>query len=204
MHFSNSILSILVLLTLVLTILVVVVLVPAAVRGNRRRTRSGQPGGRKVAILLEEHARAIERLEGAVRKLALGERHLAELADDSLRNVGLVRFDAFEDMGGRLSFSAALLDGHGDGVVITSINGRQDTRCYAKRVSQGTSPHNLSDEERQAIREALSRRDRGPAIPGSTASEPEEAAADPVARRGFAQAEHGRGDEGGVPDVQAG
>jgi hypothetical protein len=44
-------------------------------------------------------------------------------------------------------------------VVITSINGRQDTRCYAKKVSGGTSAHNLSDEERQAIREALSTRE---------------------------------------------
>src|SRR6266508_2335103 len=119
MHFSNSTLSVLVLLTLVLTILVVLVLVPAVLRGSRRRARSGLPSGRKVAALLEEQAKAVERLEGAVRKLALGERHLGELAQESVRHVGLVRFDAFEDMGGRLSFSAALLDGHGDGVVIT-------------------------------------------------------------------------------------
>src|SRR5205085_12366467 len=84
-----------------------------------------------------------------------GERQLGELAKEAIRHVGVVRFDAFEDMGGRLSFSAALLDGNGDGVVITSINGRQDTRCYAKRVQGGTSIHNLSDEERQAIRDAL-------------------------------------------------
>ena len=69
--------------------------------------------------------------------------------------MGVVRFDAFEDMGGRLSFSAALLDASGDGVVITSINGRQDTRCYAKQVKAGRSAHNLSDEERQAIKDAL-------------------------------------------------
>jgi hypothetical protein len=156
MHLSNSTLSVLVLLTLVLTILVVLVLVPAVLRGSRRRARAGLPSGRKVAGLLEEQAKAVERLEGAVRKLALGERHLGELAQESIRRVGLVRFDAFEDMGGRLSFSAALLDDHGDGVVITSINGRQDTRCYAKRVERGTSIHNLSDEEEQAIREALS------------------------------------------------
>lgn len=160
MPFSNSTLSVLVLLTLILTILVIVVLVPAAVRGGRSRGRSGLPSGRKVAVLLEEQAKAIERLEGAARKLALGERHLADIAEGSIRHVGLVRFDAFEDMGGRLSFSAALLDGHGDGVVITSINGRQDTRCYAKQVSGGTSAHNLSDEERQAIQEALSTGDQ--------------------------------------------
>jgi hypothetical protein len=185
MHFSNSTLSVLVLLTLVLMILVIVVLVPAAVRGRRSRVRSGLPSSRKVAVLLEEQAKAIERLEGAARKLALGERHLGGLADESIRHIGLVRFDAFEDMGGRLSFSAALLDGHGDGVVITSINGRQDTRCYAKRVSGGASAHNLSDEERQAIREALSTRDQ-------------EVQADYQDKgvRG--------GDEGGVRDVQAG
>jgi hypothetical protein len=164
MHFSNSTLSVLVLLTLVLTVLVLLVLVPAALRGRRGRLRAGLPSGRKVAVQLEEQARAVERLEGAVRKLALGERHLAGLADESVRHVGLVRFDAFEDMGGRLSFSAALLDGHGDGVVITSINGRQDTRCYAKRVSGGSSAHNLSDEERQAIKEALSLRRRGEGV----------------------------------------
>jgi uncharacterized protein DUF4446 len=160
MHFSNSTLSVLVLLSLVLTILGVVVFAPAALRGWRKRSRSGLPSERRVAGLLEDQAKAIERLEGAVRKLALGERALGEMAEESIRHVGLVRFDAFEDMGGRLSFSAALLDGHGDGVVITSINGRQDTRCYAKQVRAGTSTHNLSDEESQAIREALSTRDQ--------------------------------------------
>lgn len=161
MHFSNSTLSVLVLLSLVLTVVVALVLAPAALRGRRRRLRSGLPSERKVAVLLEEQAKAIERLEGAVRRLALGERELVEIAEDSIRKVGLVRFDAFEDMGGRLSFSAALLDGRGDGVVITSINGRQDTRCYAKQVRGGTSSHNLSDEERQAIRDALATKDWG-------------------------------------------
>jgi hypothetical protein len=53
-----------------------------------------------------------------------------------VRNVGLVRYDAFEDVGGRLSFSCALLDDLGTGVVMTSINGRHDTRVYAKPVSR--------------------------------------------------------------------
>jgi hypothetical protein len=75
-----------------------------------------------------------------------------------VQGVGVVRFDAFEDMGGHLSFSAALLDGHGDGVVLTSINGRQETRIYAKPVVGGTSQHNLSEEEQEAIRRALAAR----------------------------------------------
>jgi uncharacterized protein (DUF342 family) len=58
-------------------------------------------------------------------------------------------------VGGRLSFSCALLDAQGDGVVVTSINGRQDTRVYAKPVRRGTSEYNLSEEEEEVIREAL-------------------------------------------------
>ena len=83
----------------------------------------------------------------------------------ALQRFYLVRYDAFEDMGGRLSFSAALLDDHGDGVVITSINGRTETRTYAKPVKALTSDHNLSDEEREAIAGAVARYDRGSARP---------------------------------------
>lgn len=78
----------------------------------------------------------------------------------AIQKFGLVRYDAFEDMGGRLSFSAALLDDHGDGVVITSINGRTETRTYAKPIKALSSEHNLSEEERHAIAGAVSGSDR--------------------------------------------
>ncbi len=74
----------------------------------------------------------------------------------ALQRFHMVRYDAFEDMGGRLSFSAALLDDHGDGIVITSINGRTETRTYAKPIVNLASEHNLSEEERAAIDGAAS------------------------------------------------
>jgi Protein of unknown function (DUF4446) len=70
---------------------------------------------------------------------------------DALRHVAVVRYDAFGDMGGRLSFSVALLDDAGDGLVLTSINGRTETRTYCKGVKAGTSEASLSPEEQQAI-----------------------------------------------------
>ncbi len=69
--------------------------------------------------------------------------------------MGLVRYDAFEDVGGRLSFSCALLDDQASGVVMTSINGRHDTRVYAKPILDGQSTYDLSVEEEEAIRQAL-------------------------------------------------
>jgi len=70
---------------------------------------------------------------------------------DAIRHVAVVRYDAFNDMGGRMSFSAALLDDAGDGVVLSSINGRTETRTYAKGVKAGGSDAELSPEEVQVI-----------------------------------------------------
>jgi len=77
---------------------------------------------------------------------------------DALRHVAVVRYDAFGDMGGRMSFTAALLDDSGDGLVITSINGRTEARAYAKGVREGHSDQVLSPEETQAIALALGRK----------------------------------------------
>ena len=110
-------------------------------------------------------ARRVLRLERAARAplTAVGRggadlaQQVAQLRADvatSLRHVAVVRYDAFGDLAGRLSFSAALLDDAGDGIVLTSINGRSDTRTYAKGVSGGTSPHPLSPEEQEAVARA--------------------------------------------------
>ena len=70
----------------------------------------------------------------------------------ALRHVSVVRYDAFGDMGGRFSFSAALLDDAGDGLVITSIHGRSETRSYLKGLTSGNADIQLSPEEEQAVR----------------------------------------------------
>jgi HAMP domain-containing protein len=89
-------------------------------------------------------------VQGLRDELAVAKRDLA----GALRHVAVVRYDAFSDTGGRLSFSAALLDDAGDGLVLTSINSRSEARTYAKGVQAGGSEHDLSPEERQAIAHA--------------------------------------------------
>jgi len=69
----------------------------------------------------------------------------------ALRHLAVVRYDAFGDMGGHLSWSLALLDDAGDGVVLTSIHGRSDSRTYAKSVASWTCEQQLSPEEEEAI-----------------------------------------------------
>jgi hypothetical protein len=72
----------------------------------------------------------------------------------SLRNVAVVRYDALNEMSGQLSFSLALLNSLGDGVVLSSINGRAETRTYAKPVVAGKGGQDLSPEEARAVHSA--------------------------------------------------
>ncbi len=72
----------------------------------------------------------------------------------AIRDVALVRYDALKEMAGQLSFSIAMLNAAGDGIVLTSINGRSETRTYAKAISGGQGAQSLSPEEEQAVRSA--------------------------------------------------
>lgn len=75
-------------------------------------------------------------------------------AADSLRHISVVRYDAFGDVGGHLSWSVAMLDDGGHGVVLTSIHGRSEARTYAKSIAGWTCEQQLSPEEEEAIAHA--------------------------------------------------
>ena len=108
--------------------------------------------------------RSVRKLDAADKRLDALTRTLEEqaaLGRFAIQKFGMVRYNAFEEMGGNLSFSMALLDDHGDGVVLTSISGRTEARIYAKPVKSLTSTHNLSDEEREAISSAVAGYERG-------------------------------------------
>ena len=125
--------------------------------------------------LVSTVARYVEETAGLRADIAAAQRRLTALSGDvarSLRHVAVVRYDAFGDMGGRLSFSAAILDDAGDGLVISAIHGRTETRTYAKGVRGGSSDQPLSPEEEQAIRFALRSVSAGPAAESPPASEP--------------------------------
>ncbi len=108
-------------------------------------------GEADVATLVEEQQRRLTSLHtqlGSVRAELTAVR--GDVAQ-SLRNVAVVRYDAFGDMGGRLSFSCAVVDDAGDGLVISSIHARGESRTYAKGIVGGASAITLTPEEQQAL-----------------------------------------------------
>lgn len=146
-------------------LLAVVLAVVALVKLRRMRhhylvLQQGADGDSFIEAVARKSA-SVDRLRAEVTSLSDDVSGLRVDLTDALRHVAVVRYDAFNDMGGRMSFSAALLDDTGDGVVISSINGRTETRTYAKGVKGGTSDAILSPEEEQAISYARQSHRRG-------------------------------------------
>lgn len=162
MILSADVLSILtiVALGLVVVLLIGMTVLSLRLRSLRKAYASALDPSRREDLFqaVQRQAGDLDALRGDLVAVNANTEHLRELLRGAVSKVGIVRYDAFADMGGALSFSAALLDEHGHGVVISAINGRSETRCYAKPVVAGDSEHNLSQEEVAAVDEALSGR----------------------------------------------
>lgn len=121
----------------ILALLLAAAALVVALRSGTTRPAPGEEG-------LPADAAGLRREVAALRAEASG----------ALRHLAVVRYDAFDEMGGRLSWSLALLDDAGDGVVLTSIRGRNEARTYAKSVAAWSSDQELSPEENEAVAHA--------------------------------------------------
>jgi hypothetical protein len=125
-----------------------VVRLDARVRGLTR----GEDGD--LGDVLGAHLERVYDLGREVDRLVARTGRLEQGAPRALQRVGLVRFNPFEDTGGNQSFALALLDGEGNGWVLSSLHARTGTRVYAKAIRAGRSDGALSDEETAAIKQA--------------------------------------------------
>ncbi|HEY7463758.1 MAG TPA: DUF4446 family protein [Candidatus Limnocylindria bacterium] len=143
-------------LILLLALLVVVqsIRLGRAVRAYRALVGDGSAAG-SLSDVLERHVVKVEEVRNRLGEMERMHAHLQERSATSLQHIGLVRFNPFDDTGSDQSFAIALLDDRRDGVVISSLHGRSNTRVFAKPVENGASRHTLSDEEAQAIRVAV-------------------------------------------------
>src|SRR5439155_24411397 len=115
---------------------------------------AGQESDRLQQIL-DGHIGQVQETSGRMDELSRLYQYLEQRTRGSLQHIGLVRFNPFEDTGSDQSFAIALLDDRRDGIVVSSLHGRANTRVFAKPVENGTSRHTLSSEEADAIRIAV-------------------------------------------------
>jgi hypothetical protein len=148
------------LLLLVIQIIGVIVLLATGwrlrnlIRQYRRLlTGKGEIDLEEVLVHLGERTKRLE--EGLARVEGELEKNREE-ARGYLQKWSLLRYKAFANTGGDQSFSLVILDRKGDGVVLSSIYGREESRIYAKAIKGGKSSYPLSEEEQQVLARALS------------------------------------------------
>jgi hypothetical protein len=155
---SDNLAAVLAVMAVAIVVLLVLVILQSmrlgrAVDGYRRLVRDGSGGS--LDDVLQGHVARVEEVRGRLGQIDAMQADLEHRTQASIQHVGLVRFNPFEDTGSDQSFALALLDDRRDGIVISSLHGRTNTRLFAKPVEAGASSHTLSDEEAQAIRVAL-------------------------------------------------
>ena len=147
---------------LILTILIFIALlvfISISIKMSRlnKRYRKMMAGMENVNIerLLLEHIEEVRQAVTKVNNLDEKCRRLDDITITTIQNVGMVRFNAFEDTGSDLSFALALLDQKKNGIVLSSIYGRSESRVYAKPVVGGESTYHLTAEEKAALNKSL-------------------------------------------------
>lgn len=141
--------------------------------------------GADIASALESHVARLGAVAGRVEgleartagmdadaaRLSAAEAHVARLqaqATDidarlrrAVQHVRVLRYGAFADVGGDQSFALAMLDDHGDGVVVSGLHHRNGIRVYAKPLASQRSTYALTAEEAQAVAEASATAEKG-------------------------------------------
>lgn len=110
--------------------------------------------GANLEELLNQHLDDVRQALETVSSLEARTRTIERTLQHTLQWIGMLRFNPFRNTGGAQSFALAIVDGNGDGVVISSLHARENTRVYAKPLHRWTSEHTLTDEEQQAIARA--------------------------------------------------
>ena len=153
-HRENVNLIILVCLSLCVILVILSIILLVGLRKQKRRIDSLLRGEGELNI--EDAINScLNRVQEMVTKAELLECAVGIMQaqiPECIRDVRLARYDAFEDVGGKQSFSLALLDQLGSGIILTGVHSRSDMRLYAKTVKEGTSTHNLIKEEVDLLR----------------------------------------------------
>ena len=142
---------------LILVLLILVVYTMVRLSSMRARYREMMRGTQADDLegMLVGHIHEVEQIAATNARILEENELIRQFIRKSVVRVASVRFRAFEDMGGDLSYAVALLDANNDGVIFSSIFAREDSRSYIKPIKDGSSEYPLTDEEKGVLREAM-------------------------------------------------
>ncbi len=142
---------------LILILLILVVYTMVRLSSMRTRYREMMRGSQSDDLegMLLQHISAVEKVAATNARILEENELIRQFLRKTLVRTAMVRFRAFEDMGGDLSYAVAMLDADNDGVIFSSIFARADSRSYIKPIKGGSSEYALTDEEKGVLREAM-------------------------------------------------
>ncbi|WP_313992758.1 DUF4446 family protein [uncultured Selenomonas sp.] len=143
------------LLILVLLILVIYTMVRLSTMRSRYRAMMHGSEVEDIEGTLIQHIQEVERVSATNARILEENELIRQFLRKTLVRTAAVRFRAFEDMGGDLSYAVAMLDANNDGIIFSSIFARADSRSYIKPIRNGASEYPLTDEEKGVLKEAM-------------------------------------------------
>ena len=151
--------GILVLLLMVLVLILIVVFLNVSLalhRLNRKYTMFMKGAdGQSLERMFSQKMKEFERLARANEDNSLELRQMKSVLKKTPTKYGIVKYDAFDDVGGKLSFALAMLDAENTGFILNAIHSRDNCFFYIKEIVNGESYMLLSSEETDALRQAV-------------------------------------------------
>ena len=147
--------GILIYLSLVLILIAFVIIIILFIRQNtlmnKYRSFMRGRGGKSIEDILRKRIDEIDKLKENDAYISKRLKYLEQSVNRSYQKCGIVKYDAFKEMGGKLSFAYALLNDENSGYIINSIHSREGCYTYIKEIIKGESFIALSEEENEAF-----------------------------------------------------
>ena len=156
---DNDYIIVIIAITLSILSLIIAIINSARTRNiirKYKRIMRGMDNKNLKAILLN-HIETVESTIARIERMEKNHKDIVNNLESCIQNVCVKRYNPFKQMGGDLSFSAALLDKKGNGLVLTGLFTRHSSSIYAKPIKDKASDYPLSQEEVEAIEKAMSR-----------------------------------------------
>ena len=140
---------------LMFIMLIVTMAKNSSTRKKYKKFMAGENGKNLEKAILDKFS-TVDVLEADVHELSERVEDVSGKLVSSYQKIGLVKYDAFKEMGGNLSFALCLLDDNNNGFILNTMHGRESSYTYIKEIENGTAYSTLGEEEKQALQKAIS------------------------------------------------
>ena len=145
-------------LVVLVLILIILLIVNVVQMSKLKKSYKAFMTGKNGKNLEETLIKRLDQVDSLIEANTVNEKNIRLLFKNmkmAYQKMGLVKYDAFHEMGGKLSFSLAMLDGRNNGYIINAMHTREGCYTYIKEIVDGNSIIILSEEEKEALKMAM-------------------------------------------------